>query len=73
MMVTRAFWTLALAGCLMALAGCSRGGILVGAEKRPLSWTIGSQGVIRPQLPSRRDTRRAQRMAQTELPGPETV
>ena len=46
---------------------------LVGQEKRPLSWTIGSQGVIRPQLPSRRDTRRAERMAQTELPGPETV
>jgi NADH-quinone oxidoreductase subunit B len=46
---------------------------LVGQEKRPLSWVIGPQGLGRPQLPARRDAQRAQRRAQTELPGPETV
>jgi NADH-quinone oxidoreductase subunit B len=46
---------------------------LVGQEKRPLSWAIGPQGLVKPELPARRIVRRAERMAQTELPGPETV
>jgi len=46
---------------------------LVGQEKRPLTWVLGPQGVIRPELPARRDLRRAQRQAQTELAPPDTV
>jgi NADH-quinone oxidoreductase subunit B len=46
---------------------------LVGQEKRPLSWVIGPQGLRRPQLPARREARRGERRAQTELPGPDTV
>jgi NADH-quinone oxidoreductase subunit B len=46
---------------------------LVGQEKRPLSWVIGPQGLSRPQLPARKEARRAERQAQTDLPGPDTV
>jgi NADH-quinone oxidoreductase subunit B len=46
---------------------------LVGREKRPLSWVIGPQGLRRPQLPARKDARREERRAQTDLPGPDTV
>jgi NADH-quinone oxidoreductase subunit B len=46
---------------------------LVGVEKRPLSWVIGPQGLRRPQLPARKEARRAERRAQTELPEPDTV
>jgi NADH-quinone oxidoreductase subunit B len=45
----------------------------VGQEKRPLSWFIGPQGVIKPQPPSMRDVNRAGRQKVTELPGPEHV
>jgi NADH-quinone oxidoreductase subunit B len=34
---------------------------LVGNEKRPLSWAVGSQNVISPQMPPRRDTKRDER------------
>lgn len=34
----------------------------VGKEKRPLSWTIGEQGVIRPQLQSMKERKREERM-----------
>ena len=33
----------------------------VGNERRPLSWVVGPQGVERPQLPSMRDIKRAER------------
>jgi NADH-quinone oxidoreductase subunit B len=46
---------------------------LVGKEKRPLSWTIGPQGVIRQPMPSMRDLKRAERQAMTELPPPTEV
>lgn len=46
---------------------------LVGKEKRPLSWTVGPQGVIRPPMPSMRDSKRAERQAMTELPPPTEV
>ncbi len=40
---------------------------LVGKEKRPLSWVIGPQGVVRPEMPAMRDLRRPQRQQVTNL------
>jgi NADH-quinone oxidoreductase subunit B len=40
---------------------------LVGAERRPLSWAVGSQEVARPELPSPRDLKRAVRRSMTEI------
>jgi NADH-quinone oxidoreductase subunit B len=40
---------------------------LVGAEKRPLSWTVGHQGVERPAMPSLRDLKRVDRQHATTL------
>jgi len=45
----------------------------IGREKRPLSWVVGSQGVIKPASPSLRDSNRAERQRMTELPSPEEV
>ena len=45
----------------------------VGKEKRPLSWVIGPQGVERPEMPSMRDTKRAQRQLLTVLRSPDSV
>jgi NADH-quinone oxidoreductase subunit B len=39
----------------------------VGKEKRPLSWTIGPQGVIRAPAPSLRDVKRPERQRVTAL------
>jgi NADH-quinone oxidoreductase subunit B len=39
----------------------------VGKEQRPLSWTIGPNGVIKPQDPSLRDIKRAERKQVTTL------
>jgi NADH-quinone oxidoreductase subunit B len=46
---------------------------MVGAEQRPLSWVIGPQGVIRPEMPSRRDLKRADRKRATVLRPPDEV
>jgi NADH-quinone oxidoreductase subunit B len=46
---------------------------LVGAEKRPLSWTIGPQGVERPATPSLRDLKRMERQQATRLRSPDEV
>jgi NADH-quinone oxidoreductase subunit B len=46
---------------------------LVGAEKRPLSWTIGPQGVERPATPSLRDLKRMERQHATRLRSPDEV
>jgi NADH-quinone oxidoreductase subunit B len=46
---------------------------LVGAEKRPLSWTIGPQGVERPVTPSLRDLKRMERQHATRLRSPDEV
>jgi NADH-quinone oxidoreductase subunit B len=46
---------------------------VVGKEKRPLSWVMGPQGVIRPERPSMRDIRRAGRAQATVLPSPDEV
>ncbi len=46
---------------------------LVGQEKRPLSWTVGPQGVVRPPVPSFRDLKRAERQQVTLLRPPDEV
>jgi len=45
----------------------------VGAEKRPLSWTVGSQRVERPAMPSRRDLKREERTRTKLLRTPDHV
>jgi len=40
---------------------------LTGKEERPLSWVVGAQGVVRPEMPSQRERRRRERQAATEL------
>jgi NADH-quinone oxidoreductase subunit B len=45
----------------------------VGAERRPLSWAVGEQRVVRPQRPSLRDLKRAERERMTELRGMDEV
>jgi NADH-quinone oxidoreductase subunit B len=45
----------------------------VGREKRPLSWTVGPQGVERPALPAQRDVKRVERRQTTSLPSPDTA
>jgi NADH-quinone oxidoreductase subunit B len=45
----------------------------VGKEQRPLSWTIGPQGVIRPEKTSMRDLKRPDRRNTTELRPPDHV
>jgi NADH-quinone oxidoreductase subunit B len=39
----------------------------VGKEKRPLSWALGPQGIVRPEKPSLRDLNREERAATTDL------
>jgi NADH-quinone oxidoreductase subunit B len=39
----------------------------VGKEKRPLSWVIGEQGVIRPQARSMKDRKREERMGMVDF------
>ncbi len=43
----------------------------VGAERRPLSWVAGPQGVMRPALPSLRDEKREERSRATLLRPPD--
>ena len=45
----------------------------VGKEKRPLSWRIGSQGVIKPEEYSLRDKKREKRMKMTEIDPPDKL
>lgn len=45
----------------------------VGQEKRPLSWVIGSQEVMRPSYPSMKDMKRAERQQATVLRSPDAV
>jgi len=46
---------------------------MVGAEQRPLSWVVGPQGVIRPEMPSQRDLKQADRKRATVLRPPDEV
>ena len=45
----------------------------VGNEKRPLSWAVGPQGLSRPESPSMKDLKRAQRQRATILRSPDGV
>lgn len=42
----------------------------VGQERRPLSWVVGPQGIVKPELGARRDALRAERMRQELLKPP---
>jgi NADH-quinone oxidoreductase subunit B len=46
---------------------------VVGNEKRPLSWVVGSQEVSRPPMPSLRDLNRPRREQATHLRSPDDV
>lgn len=45
----------------------------IGYERRPLSWKIGSQGVIKPEEYSLRDIKREERMKMTEIDPPDKL
>jgi NADH-quinone oxidoreductase subunit B len=45
----------------------------VGSERRPLSWVVGPQGVERPQLPSMRELKRAEREKVATLRSPDEI
>ena len=45
----------------------------VGKEKRPLSWAIGEQGVIRPEKISMRDAKTEERMKMTSCKSPDEI
>ena len=45
----------------------------IGNEKRPLSWRIGSQGIIKPEENSMRDIKRVERMKMTEIDSPDKL
>jgi len=45
----------------------------VGAERRPLSWVVGPQGVVRPAMPVQRELKHAERQAVKDLRPPDTV
>jgi NADH-quinone oxidoreductase subunit B len=45
----------------------------VGKEKRPLSWVIGEQGVIRPEKISMKDTLREKRQQMTDFKTPDEI
>jgi NADH-quinone oxidoreductase subunit B len=45
----------------------------VGKEQRPLSWVVGPQGVVRPEMPVQRDEMRAERSKTGELKSPDEI
>jgi NADH-quinone oxidoreductase subunit B len=45
----------------------------VGNEQRPLSWTIGEQGIIRPEKISVKDEKREKRMKMTQFKSPDEI
>ena len=45
----------------------------IGNEKRPLSWRIGSQGILKPEENSMRDIKREERMKMTEIDSPDKL
>jgi NADH-quinone oxidoreductase subunit B len=46
---------------------------VVGTERRPLSWVVGSQEVRRPEPLSMRDLKRERRVLMTEVESPDGV
>src|SRR5699024_180174 len=45
----------------------------VGKEERPLSWTIGNQGIIKPNSPSMKAQKREERMKMKEIKSPDEI
>ncbi len=45
----------------------------VGREKRPLSWVVGPQGIIKPDQPALKELKRAERMSATVLRSPHEI
>ncbi len=45
----------------------------VGKEKRPLSWTVGSQGIIRPNEVSMKELQGPERLKMTEIRDPDKI
>jgi NADH-quinone oxidoreductase subunit B len=45
----------------------------IGKENRPLSWTIGDQGIYKPEKPVIRDLMNEKRMAATKLKSPDEI
>ena len=45
----------------------------VGKEKRPLSWSVGQQGIVKPEIISLRDKKRDERIKMTSYIGPDQV
>jgi len=46
---------------------------VVGSEKRPLSWTVGPQGVSRAKMPSQKEVHKFDRQRATDLRPPTSV
>jgi NADH-quinone oxidoreductase subunit B len=46
---------------------------LVGKEKRPLSWVVGPQGIVRPTMPAMRDVKESARKKITVLRPPDEI
>jgi NADH-quinone oxidoreductase subunit B len=64
-------------GCPPSPEAFMRGLVLLGeavvSEKRPLSWVVGPQGVVRTVKPSLRDAMRSERQQQTDLRSPDEI
>ena len=64
-------------GCPPSPDSFMRGLVLLGeavaTEKRPLSWVVGPQGVVRTAKPSLRDLMRPERQKQTDLRSPDKI
>lgn len=45
----------------------------VGKEKRPLSWVVGNQGIVKPETVSRKEQKRESRMGVTLLTPPDKI
>ena len=64
-------------GCPPSPDAFMRGLVLLGeavaSEKRPLSWVVGPQGIVRTVKPSLRDAMRVERQQQTELRTPDEI
>ena len=45
----------------------------IGKERRPISWVAGDQSNYKPNMPSQRDAKQAERAAATVLRSPDSV
>jgi NADH-quinone oxidoreductase subunit B len=45
----------------------------VGKERRPLSWTVGPQGIVKPEMPSMRDLKHNKRIKATTYRSPDEI